>query len=247
MISSDRTTAFKLRLQGASRRAKNRWRPSFSETVSVINLIVLVAGGVTGYLLIERAKLNAEASKLAFDKARTQSDTIRTVADLSKILASVRPNVSLSIVANIYPDSLHNVIVKVENKGAHVIHIANTRIEYLKLQPGTAGEFETKVVKGIPGRRSQHADLQGIVPGGSRSFILGNIYFADRSLQGIEADVFLDAYTDPVVVTATATALSGVFPAEQLQAMSRQTFARPTILQRHTKHSPRYSIEWKDQ
>ena len=246
MISYDRSIAFKQRLRSASSRVSNKWRPSFGEVVSIINLIVLVVGGLTGYLLIERTKLAAEASKLAFDKARTQSDTIRTVADLSKILASVRPNVLLSVVANVYRDSNHNVEIKVENKGAHLIYFEDMRVEYSKLKPGKSDEFEKIVTSGVRSGRARDANLhEGVAPGGFKTFRMGSIYFADRTLKGIEADVFLDVYTDPVVVSATTVALSDVFPAAQLQAMSKQTFVRPA-LRPHIGVEPNHSITWKD-
>ena len=183
---------------------------SLGEWLQIINLAVIVVGGVLGYFLIERVKTEIEATKLQLDQTKLS-------IDISKFLNDIRPALKDNCTAWATSPVQVKVSCSVENIGTHRVLLGKP---LAKLRVKGQEEF-------IDSKHFAQKMLNGnaLPPGteGTTSYVIEVASPADWSR--IEVITEFDAKTDGIIVEIAKTTLSGKVDPKYVDALSHHGYA----------------------
>ncbi|HXU92950.1 MAG TPA: hypothetical protein VFP33_04775 [Gallionella sp.] len=183
---------------------------SLADWLQIINLIVLIVGGILGYFLVERVKAEIEATKLQLDQTKLS-------IDISKFLNDIRPTLNDNCSAWAISPVQVKVSCSVKNIGAHRVLLSKPRA---KLRIRGQEEF-------IDSKYFAQKFLSGnaLPPGteGSTSYVIETPSPADWSR--VEVVTEFDAKTDGIIVEVAKTTLAGKIEPKLIDALSHHGYA----------------------
>ncbi|MAG80595.1 MAG: hypothetical protein CMN89_11575 [Sutterellaceae bacterium] len=92
---------------------------SFGDWLQLVNLTVVVLGGILGYFLVERVRAGVEATKVEVEQAKLSLEQTKLSIDISKFLNDIRPTLSDSCLARATSPTQVQVSCEMKNIGAH--------------------------------------------------------------------------------------------------------------------------------
>lgn len=185
-------------------------RLSLGEWLQIINLVVVVVGGILGYLLVEGVKTEIETTKLQLDQTKLS-------IDISKFLNDIRPTLNDNCTAWATSPVQLEVACSVKNIGAHRVLLSKP---LAKLRVKGQEEF-------IDSKHFAQKMLNGnaLPPGteGTTSYVIEVASPADWSR--VEVITEFDAKTDEIIVEIAKTTLSGKVEPKYIDALSHHGYA----------------------
>ncbi len=183
---------------------------SFGDWLQLVNLFVLIAGGILGYVLVERVKAEVEATRLQLDQTKLS-------IDISKFMNDIRPTLNDNCTAWATSPLKVQVSCSVKNIGAHRVLITKP---LAKLRVKGQEEF-------IDSKYFVQKMLGGnaLLPGteGTTNYVIEAPSPVDWSR--VEVITEFDARTDGIIVEVAKAALAGKVAPTSVDALSRHGYS----------------------